>query len=215
MVAGAFWTQQWKRRQTLVPMISRVTLRIAPIVGLAVFSTALFAKGKHHKQDPQPQDQIEVVAHVALPGDSVVRFVPTQHYRRYYLYAERQSGKMVTLLDVTDLNHPAVLAEVSDPGGSTDAIVAAAGNAALVTTGGAATDGSGGSNSTQTFRIINFADPMHPSVQQEFKGVTAMMRDDQRGLIFLANADGIWILQQKLAMDPEFVKEWEHMVSAP
>ena len=39
-----------------------------------------------------------------------------------------------------------------------------------------------------------------------------MERDDKRGLMFLANAQGVWILQQQYAMDPEAVKEWEHMM---
>jgi hypothetical protein len=42
-----------------------------------------------------------------------------------------------------------------------------------------------------------------------------MSRDDQRGLIFVANADGIWILHQELALDPEMLKEWIRQASAP
>jgi hypothetical protein len=59
---------------------------------------------------------------------------------------------------------------------------------------------------------MSFADPLHPSVKQEFQDVTAMATDDKRGLIFLANSQGVWILQQRYAMDPQFEKEWEHMM---
>ena len=44
---------------------------------------------------------------------------------------------------------------------------------------------------------------------REFTGVSAMSRDDRRGLIFVANSEGIWILQQRLAMDPEVMKEYD------
>jgi hypothetical protein len=62
----------------------------------------------------------------------------------------------------------------------------------------------------QTFRIMSFADPAHPASKQEFLDVSAVLRDGNRGLIFLANPQGIWILQEKLALDPAFEKEWEH-----
>jgi hypothetical protein len=39
-----------------------------------------------------------------------------------------------------------------------------------------------------------------------------MSRDDRRGLIFVANADGIWILQQHLALDPEVEKAYANYV---
>ena len=51
---------------------------------------------------------------------------------------------------------------------------------------------------------MDFSDPQHPKVAREFAGVTAITTDD--GLIFLANADGIWILHQTLAEDPEVEK---------
>lgn len=174
-----------------------------PVFGLALFSVVVYAKGKHKKPEPLPQDQIQVVAHINLPGDTIVRFIPTQHYRRDYLYAEHQSGRTVTLLDITNVDHPAVLAEMSDPSGSSDSIVSATGNAALVAANNQAAQAL---SSPQTFRILNFADPLHPVVQQEFRNVTAMTRDDRRGLIFLANSEGVWILQQQYALSPEDAK---------
>jgi hypothetical protein len=177
--------------------------KITLVLGLTLFSVVAFAKDKHKKPEPLPQDQIQVVAHINLPGDTIVRFIPTQHYRRDYLYAEHQSGRTVTLVDITNVDHPAVLAEMSDPSGSSDSIVSATGNAALVAANSQPVQAV---SSHQTFRILNFADPLHPVVQQEFKNVTAMARDDKRGLIFLANFEGVWILQQQYALSPEDTK---------
>jgi hypothetical protein len=59
---------------------------------------------------------------------------------------------------------------------------------------------------------MDFSDPRNPKVAREFTGVTAMSRDDRRGLIFVANADGIWILQQHLALDPEVEKAYANYV---
>jgi hypothetical protein len=188
-------------------MISQRTSKAVIILGF-VSATALYAKNKHPKPEPAPQDQIQVVARIPVTGGLIVRFLTTQHYRRDYLYAEHQSGKTVTLIDITNISRPAVLAEMSDPAGLSDGLVAVTGNAALVATVNHQTE----TSSPQTFRILSFANPLHLTVQQEFDGVTATSRDDKRGLIFLANADGIWILQQQFAMDPEFEKEWEHMM---
>lgn len=177
--------------------------KITLVLAFAAFSIVVYAKDKHKKSAPPPQDQIRVVAHVDLPGDIIVRFIPTQHYRRDYLYAQHQSGKTMTLLDITNVDHPAVLAEMSDPSGSSDSIVSATGNAALVAASNQPAQLLG---SPQTFRILNFADPLHPLIQQEFRDVTAMARDDKRGLIFLANSEGVWILQQQFALSPEDAK---------
>ena len=67
----------------------------------------------------------------------------------------------------------------------------------------------------KTFRIMSFADPLHPAIEREFGGVTAISQDEKRGLIFLANHEGIWVLQQRHALSPEdekFQKEIEHSI---
>jgi hypothetical protein len=164
-----------------------------------------FGKDKHPKKaDDAPQDQIEVVAHLPLTGGPVTGFLETQHYRRNYLYAEHESGQTASLIDITSSTQPSLLADISSGN-----LVAVAGNAALVSS---QVSSASAPVVSQTFRIMSFADPVHPVVKQQFDHVTALARDEKRGLIFLANDAGIWILQQKFAQDPEAEKEWEHMM---
>jgi hypothetical protein len=59
---------------------------------------------------------------------------------------------------------------------------------------------------------MDFSDPLHPKVAREFTGVTAISRDERRGLIYVANAEGVWILQQSFAEDPEVEREYAHHV---
>jgi hypothetical protein len=187
--------------RTLCPVFLAGTLLLAP---------ALNAKDKKPKTEPAaPQDAIEVVGHVPLTGGPVTRFLTTQHYSSYYLYAEHGSGGSVTLIDVSNSNSPAVLSGVSysaSPGTETLSVVA--GTAALVTQTPAATP----APAPQTLRIMDFSNPQNPKVAREFTGVTAMTRDDRRGLIFVANQDGVWILQQHLAQDPEVQKAYDHYI---
>lgn len=176
------------------------------IVLSSVTAVTLEAKDRH-KAAP-PQDRIEVTAHLALSGGSITGFLVTRHYQRDYLYAEASDGRTVTLIDVSDVSRPAVLANTtSSP--RTASLVTAAGTAVLVADGGSATPQA---ITPQTFRIMSFADPIHPVVSQEFADVSAIGRDDRRGLIFLANPQGIWILHETLAVDPASEKEWEHMM---
>ena len=178
---------------------------------VALFSSA---EAKEKKPKPAPkvaQDEIAVVGHIPLTGGPIRRFISTQHYSSFYLYAEHDPGKGVTLIDVTKSAQPAVLADVAYTGGGGSAsIVTVAGTAALVTDSPTGADAP--SISTQTIRVFDLADPLHPKVAREFAGVTAISRDDRRGLIFLANAEGVWILHQNLATDPEVMKEYERYV---
>jgi hypothetical protein len=181
-------------------------------VGLLVCASLAYAKDKKTKAPPSPpKDEIEVVGHIPLVGGPVTRFQSTQHYSSYYLYAEHDSGKSVTLIDVTKAAKPSVLTDVSySPGGASESLLVVAGTAALVNS--EPNTASTPASALQTLRIMDFSDPQHPKVAGEFTGVTAVGRDDPRRLIFVANGDGIWILQQHLAEDPEIEKAYDNYV---
>jgi hypothetical protein len=179
--------------------------------GLLVCLSPAWAKDKKTKTPPAPpQDTIEVTGHIPLAGGPVTRFLSTQHYSSYYLYAEHGSGAGVTLIDVTKAAKPAVLSEVAyAPAGGSDSLLVVAGTAALVNSEPGAASAAA---APQTLRIMDFSDPKNPKVAREFTGVTAIGRSDARGLIFVANGDGIWILQQHLAQDPEAEKAYLNYV---
>lgn len=179
-------------------------MRFTAVLGL-VLLIPLSAKDKKPKS--APQDSIEVVAHIPLTTGPVLRFLPTEHYSSRYLYAEHGAGASVTLIDVTKPNRPAVLAEVAYPAAGTDSLVVVSGTAALATSSAAPPP-----SAPQTIRVLDFSDPQHPKVIREFEGVTAINRDDRRGLIFVANSEGIWILHQNRAEDPDVEKAYAHHV---
>ena len=182
------------------------------VIGAALLavSGAGQAKTKKVKSPPEdPHDEIEVVGHIPFTKGPVRRFLATQHYSSYYLYAEHEGSNEVTLIDITKAAQPAVLGDVAySPSGDRASISAVAGTAALVTSELPAQ----AQATPQTIRLMDFSDPQHPKVTREFSGITAMDRDDGRGLIFLANADGIWILHQSLAEDPEVKRAYEYYV---
>jgi hypothetical protein len=180
--------------------------------GLVVCASVAPAKDKKVKTPPSPpKDEIEVVGHIPLAGGAVTRFSSTQHYSSYYLYAEHGASTNVTLIDVTKVGQPSVLADVSySPDGGSQSLLAVAGTAALVNS--EAETSAAPAAAPQTLKIMDFSDPQHPKVAREFTGVTAIGRNDPRGLIFVANGDGIWILKQHLAEDPEMEKAYANYV---
>jgi hypothetical protein len=179
-------------------------MRFIAVLGLAIL-IPLSAKDKKPKLPPQ--DSIEVVAHIPVTTGPVLRFLATEHYSSHYLYAEHGAGASVTLIDITRPNRPAVLAEVAYPSAGADSLVVVSGTAALATSSGTPQ-----ATAPQTIRILDFSDPQHPKVMREFTGVTAIDRDGRRGLIFVANPEGVWILHQNRAEDPEVEKAYAHHV---
>lgn len=169
---------------------------------------ATLASGKDKKPKADPKDEIEVLGHIAVADGPVNRFISTTHYSSFYLYAEHQDGKL-TLIDVTNANQPAVLAEAATaPGGTAGSLSAVAGTAALVSSEPAAAS----SATPQTMKIMDLSDPKNPKIAREFTGVTAVAKDAGRGLIFLANSEGIWILRQHYALDPEVERAYQYYV---
>jgi hypothetical protein len=188
-------------------VVVKPTILLLVLVGAA----GLYGKDKRPKtQDDSSRDKITVVAHVPATGGAITRFIATQHYDRSYVYAEHESGKTVTLIDVTNSNRPEVLGEMAYPDGSTAAsLLAATGNVALVSDARAGETKSG---APQTMRIMDFSDAVHPVVAQEFKNITAISRDAGKNLILLANPDGIWILQQHFGEDPQVDRDYAYKV---
>ena len=186
--------------------------RLATLVGIGLcfFVSQASAKSKHHKPElSAPSDSIEVIGHIPLMDDPITRFVSTRHYSSYYLYAEHTSGGSVTLIDVTKAAEPSVLADVPyAPEGDSEGLVVVAGTAALVSDEQTRPT----VVSPQTLRIMDFSDAHRPKVAREFTGVTAIGKDDGRGLVFIANEEGIWILQQRFAEDPQVEAEFTKRV---
>ncbi len=180
---------------------------IVYFAALAVLASGINAKNKKPSA-PAAKDEIEVVGHIPLMDGPVTRFLTTQHFISYYLYAEHGTGGKVTLIDVSKTGQPLILGDVSYASGNgTDSLTAVAGTAALVTS----VPSAAAPLLPQAIRIMDFSDPQNPKIAREFTGVTAMSRDD-RGLTFLANSEGIWILRQHLAEDPELDKAYANYV---
>jgi len=181
---------------------------LAGVMSVSLAAATRPAAAKEAAQNG-PQDRIEVLSHFPLPQGPVSRLLATQHYSRYYLYAQDVNGRTVSVIDVTNAKAPFLLANASYPvNRKPNELLAAAGTATLIAHPAGASEPS----ASQSVRIVSFADPAHPAVIRTFTGVTAIGRDRQRGLVFLANPQGLWILTERRAEDPAVVRAYTKYV---
>jgi hypothetical protein len=189
-------------------MLKTVVLYIRPITLLAALATLIpSVSAKDKKPKDATKDEIQVVGHVPLADGPVRGFLLTQHYGHSYLYAEREPGKSITLIDVSKAAEPSTVADLPNAGGDSGSLNMVSGTAALVSSSAAQI-----SQAPQTIRIMDFSDPRNPKLAREFTGVTAITHDEHRGLVFIANGEGVWILQQRLATDPAVLKAYDDFI---
>jgi len=140
-----------------------------------------------------------VVAHLPLPGPSATQMLLQKQGSRFYLYVDQGGKQGVAVVDVTRpshasvVNHAAWPRRVADgelqPLGSGLALSEAPENQAMTTST---------SRTPQTVNVLDLADPAHPQVLQTFSGVASTLPDIARNLIFITNADGLWIVRHRV-----------------
>ena len=170
--------------------LGRVTLAFAA----AVVFTSAPGVSANNKPTEVPA---KVIAHLALkeaPGNEMLL---QSKGDKQYLYVQKASKQGFTVIDVTKPVRP-TLVNQSDK--SADA---AAGKLEIVgpDVGLAEVPDKNSKgiirnsdSPTETVKILDLSDPAHPKVLQTFTRVTSILQDPSRGLIYLANNDGIWIL---------------------
>jgi hypothetical protein len=188
-------------------MRNQVLLPIAIVfTSLLCMPTWCAGKDKTKHGDVTP-DRIDILANLPITGGPVARFTVTRHYSRSYLYLNHTS-RALTLVDITDPQHPSIVSKLDLPPNEAGPILAAAGDAALVS----ATPVAEEAPRTTTMSIVSFADHGNPRTIKQFDDVTCSALDNPRGLIFLANREGLWILHRNPAEDPEVQERYAHEV---
>jgi hypothetical protein len=154
-----------------------------------------------------PSDNIEVIGHLALPNASVTSLRTSEHRRRQFLQLQDTKHRTLMLVDVTDATHPAIVKQLLLPSDLADSTLAVlVGDVALVT------DSQPPELHVGSAALVNFADPDHPATVRKFNNVSAFRTDEGRGLIYLVDKDGLWILREKSASDKEIEAEYDRYV---
>jgi hypothetical protein len=188
-----------KERKTMKHDRSTISNVAAPaliLFGLSIAAVpGAFAKHRAVKPAEQPTS---VIAHLALPGAPASQVFLQERGEKQYLIIGQRSAAGFTVVDVTKPNQPNMLKGGSWPNeSSTGKLQMIGGGLALA----AAPDGDAmpmeSAPRTETVRLIDWSDPVNPRTIQTFSGVTSTLTDDGRGLVFLTNSDGLWIVKHQ------------------
>jgi hypothetical protein len=161
-----------------------IALTIAAVV-LALGSSA-FAK----KPD-KPWQAASVIAHLPLQGAAPSQMYLQARGDKRYLYIDQGSSQGYTVVDITKPAQPNVVKRV-DSG----KVQVAGSNVALAETPEQGKTVAHSHAPTESVTVLDTSDPANPKALQTFQGVTSVLQDNLRGLIFLTNNGGLWILQQ-------------------
>jgi hypothetical protein len=194
-----------------------IRLKKAAVIMLSlagILAPVAQAKSKDKSKEKNSQQErsvgIYLIGHLPLPTTTVSRITSASDPTRQMLQLTDTVHGTLTVVDVGQPAQPKLLEQSHLPEVLAHAYVQVRmGDAALLTApeGEPSTRGD-----PQSFTLVSFADPSHPTTVQKFEGVTAVWSDRERELIYLANADGLWILEVYSAADRRAEEQFDEML---
>ena len=131
-------------------------------------------------------DSIDVIGHLALTNASIANLKTSEHWRREFLELQDSTHGTLTLVDVTDATHPALVKELRLPTEAANSSLSVlVGDVALLT----GTDTRPADAHVNSVSVVSFVDSDHPKTVRKFDNVSALRIDQERGLIYLVNGD--------------------------
>ncbi|MGA7624553.1 MAG: hypothetical protein WB630_05365 [Candidatus Acidiferrales bacterium] len=162
-----------------------------------------FAKSGGAKSSDEPAT---VIAHIVLPGAPPTQILLQQQKGKQYLYLVRSSRKGFTVVDVTKPSEPNLIKRVAWPdGGSAGSLELVGGTLGLAEGSSARSVSMPAESYPKTIELLDLSDPANPRTVQSFSGVTSVLTDEARRLIYITNSDGLWIVKrrpQKFTLSP-------------
>ena len=193
-----------------------VEYAIVPLLLFATMVPSAIAKRKPEK----PSDPITVIAHLPLPGIRVDQTFLQERTGKEYLYVQEAFHQGFTIIDVTKPYRPSIVSHVTAPnmaaaeelqilpnglaiaetpdagaGSASHELTSGRGEGAM----GGSADGNTGSGSSRFVRLLDLNDPENPRTLRTFDGVSSVLSDTGRNLIYITDAKGLWILNLNVA----------------
>jgi hypothetical protein len=162
---------------------------------LVVSSSSIFATGKDSKKS---SDVATVVAHIPLPGAPASQMFLQQRSGKQYLYVDQGSNQGYTIVDVSHPTQPSVVKHVDQ--GKLEVV----GNSLALSEapeGESKPDSESktiarSSRPSETVKMLDLSDPTNPRTIESFSGVTSVLADRGRNLVYIANNDGLYVVRQ-------------------
>ena len=191
------------------------------ILSFFVFSAPAIAR-----PGGQTEERVKVVAHLPLPGMHVNQMFVQERGSKHYLYLHRPTRQAFALVDVSKPEKPVLLERATleqAPGGEMEVAKPESSLAVTVTPeaeGAAPGKPAAGAAPAvvlpkETVRFIDLSDPKHPKTLKTFAGVTSMLPDDARHLLYLVNAEGLWVVSHKEVQAMPYCTSTAALMNAP
>jgi hypothetical protein len=166
--------------------LSKVAFRAATaIVALGIAATpALHAKPNSKSISGGPAN---VLAHVQLSGGPASRMLLVKKDGKEYLVLGVDSSARVAVFDVSEPARPRTIEAITGNSGAPIAEVKVVADTLALF---GSSDGDNALSSS-------------PKEIRSLSGVTAFMKDKARGLIYVTNGDGLWIVRTKQSVDAD------------
>lgn len=186
-------------------------------------TTVCFLPANVAAKDRPGSDAILVRSRLPLPGGPVQQMALLEAGGRDYLYISQAHQAGYVVVDVTDDRHPKTIKEIVQPQGfehetlemvGTGLGVAGRPDSAL-SQSAPAIQVISGNPAGQFIRLLDLSDPSHPRTLMTFNGVTSVVLDDRRNMIYLTNSDGLWILHHRIDEMRQLCEEVSKYQSVP
>jgi hypothetical protein len=173
----------------------KCVLRVTTVwFAIGIAATSMFAKPKEKKAEAS---NLGVIAHLQLDGGTATRMVLMEKNGKEYLYLGLASSSGVCVFDVTTPAAPRKLERFAGASGAqADELQLVGDTLAVSSRSGKPTIGSA-DTAARSVTILNMTDPTNPQPIQTFSDVTSVVADNARGVIYLSNGEGLWVVQAK------------------
>ena len=170
----------------------RSVVRTSPflLLGAAVTVLAL-ATGALAKKPDKSAQAASVIAHVPLEGAVANQMYLQTRGEKRYLYIDQGTDQGYTVVEITKPEQPNIVKR--ETAGKVQVVGP---DLALAEAPEQSKTVARSHPPTKSVTFLDTSDPANPKAIQTFQGVTSILQDSTRGLVFLTNNDGLWILQQ-------------------
>lgn len=172
-------------------------------------------------------EQVKVVGHLALPGIHVNQMFTQSRDGKQYLYLHRPTRQAFAVVDVTKPEKPVLVEKATLTDAPQEHVDINSDNPLLAIA--VAPEGIGGASEvparseagtsvvlpTETVRLVDLSDPKHPKTLKTFTGVTSMLPDDSRKLIFIVNSEGLWLVRHRQSRPMPMCSSADSLIQDP
>ncbi len=167
--------------------------RPALVLGAVAVILAL-ATGALAKKPDKPAQSASVIAHLPLEGAVASQMYLQVQGDKRYLYIDQGTNQGYTVVDITKAAQPNIVKRVNS--GKVEVVGS---DLALAEAPEQSKTVARSHTPTESVTVLDTSDPANPKTIQMFQGVTSVLQDNGRGLIFLTNNDGLWVLRHASA----------------